>query len=221
MEIAPGVTDADWKRLREQLSPDTIDATLLIDGVLTKLWVKAVDIFRSRIESRYIMPVDCLIDIHRQQKEAAKHDRQMDHDRIRPGFAILALDFIIIETIQGFRSGLLDHKGQSELLISNFLLESPEFPDVKSESFAHFIYKAFRCQITHKGQTDGEFLVNDSGDSSINRRNYNSTSIDRNKFHKSVCLSFSRYCSELMEPSDTGRDLRSKFLAKMDSICTR
>lgn len=221
MEIAPGVTDADWNRLRDKLCPDNIDETISENGASIKLWDKAVHIFKSRIETRYIKPVDLLIDIHRQQKQVAATDMNIEKDRIRPGFAILTLDFIIIETIQGFKSGILDHTGNSQELIKNFLLDSSEFPEIYKEGFAVFIYKAFRCQLTHKGQTNGDFLVSDSGASSINKHSYDSTTINRNKFHEAVCGAFTRYCSELLENTDNGRTLRRNFLVKFDSICKR
>ena len=99
--------------------------------------------------------------------------------------------------------------------------KSDEFPEIREnknpEKFAGFIYKAFRCQVTHKGQTDGEFLINDEGKFSINQHGYNSTTINRTKFHLAVCEAFIRYCNQLKEPAETL--LRKNFIKKMNSIC--
>ena len=56
-------------------------------------------------------------------------DALIDLDRERPkascGFAILAIDFLVMETLQGFREGVSEHFGQSRNLIVNFLKAWP------------------------------------------------------------------------------------------------
>ncbi|WP_333900052.1 hypothetical protein [Agrobacterium pusense] len=57
-------------------------------------WNTAVDVLDDRITERFLKPAKCLIDAQPQGAEQTY------------GFAILALNFIVIETVQGFRKGL-------------------------------------------------------------------------------------------------------------------
>src|SRR5882762_428823 len=96
-EIAPGFWASEWNAL--ELDPVT----------LSDSWSRAADALRQRIEQRFLNPADKLIE---------SEDR---HPRKTFGFAILALDCLVIETIQGFRDGIEDHKGRSEALFTGFL----------------------------------------------------------------------------------------------------
>jgi hypothetical protein len=80
LEIAPGYTVKCWKNLTlDSRQPDSTD------------WKKALQILDARISQRFLDPVDELI--------------KADESRSRKtfGFAILAIDFLVIETLQGFR----------------------------------------------------------------------------------------------------------------------
>ena len=74
LEIAPGYTVGCWKRLK--LDPDVPNS----DD-----WEKAVKIFDARIRKRFFHPVDVLIE-------------HQSHSKKTFGFAILAIDFLVIET---------------------------------------------------------------------------------------------------------------------------
>lgn len=96
-QIARKYTTADWKRL--QLDPGQPGS---------EAWTKAVGMFRARMEERFFTPVDALIDL------------QEDSSRTH-GFVVLAIDCLLIETLQGFRRGFADHRGKSEELFKGFL----------------------------------------------------------------------------------------------------
>lgn len=215
MEIAPGVSDDYWKKLRQDLDPSTPDCTATLDNISIKAWDKAIDVLKTRIETRFIKPIDFLLEMHAQQKENAKHDEKLEMERIRPGFATLALDFIILETIQGFRKGKRSHDHESKDLIKAALVRNKEF-SVNSYVDAEDIYKEYRCQVTHKGQTDGRVTISDKGNN-IFEYNDGAKTLNRTKFHAAVCDSFYRYCRELTYPNK--RYLRENFIKKMDSIC--
>ena len=83
MKIAPGgITENDWRML-DLSKHQRAD------------WAKAITIFRKRIQERFIEPVDTLIEI----------ERNLPRTRRKYGFAILAIDCLLIETLQAFRYG--------------------------------------------------------------------------------------------------------------------
>ncbi len=221
MEIAPGVSDVYWEKLRQYLDPSDPDRTATLENVMIKAWDKAIEIFKLRIETRFIKPINLLLKIHEYHKNSFENESNpetrasINLERIRPGFATLALDFIILETIQGFRQGKRNHDHESKDLIKAALVRNKEF-SVKSYDVAEDIYKEYRCQVTHKGQTDGKVTISDKG-SNLFENNDGEKMLNRTKFHEAVCDSFYRYCREL-KYQDKSR-LRKNFINKMDSIC--
>jgi hypothetical protein len=196
MQIAPRFTVTAWKRLWERT-----------DLGENGRWARAIVVFRKRIFSRFIEPADILIDAY--TKDSSK----------KVGFAVLALDFIVIETLQAFIEGKLS-RNDSSGLCKRFLTTAEEFKDeIKTHGFAVCLYGAYRCGISHQGQTDGDFRVRADGNM-IQRRGigpkYDIT-INRTKFHEGVKKAFNRYCNKLRRPHET--DLRAHFLKKMNAIC--
>ncbi|PDS70446.1 hypothetical protein [Rhizobium sp. L43] len=86
LQISPKYTVAFWRGL--ELDPD---------NPKQEEWLKAVDVLRDRIQGRFIKPAQTLIDVD-------KSNHQQTY-----GFAILALDCLVLETIQGFREGMTNH----------------------------------------------------------------------------------------------------------------
>lgn len=193
-EIAPGYSVADWKGL--QLSdPNSSD------------WAKAIEIFRMRIRLRFIDPVDVLIAYEAEQTRGIF------------GFAILAIDCLLIETLQGFREGLSSHDGASKRLVRTFLSEnlSGHFDDGNSAgSKSDLFYARCRCAIHHSGQTDGDFRVGRSGPL-ISFEMNNRVRLNRTAFHETIKSEFERYLKLLSDDSEL--KLRANFRNKMNSLC--
>lgn len=78
LEIAPGYTVCCWKNL--SLDPDQPNS---------QDWKKALEIFDARIRCRFLDPADALIAY------------EANYSRKKFGFAILAIDCLVIETLQG------------------------------------------------------------------------------------------------------------------------
>ena len=195
MEIAPDITVDDWHRLQE-----TED-----DRVR---WAKEIRILDARIRRRFIEPVDVLI----------AHEIGLERGAF--GFAILAIDCLLVETLQGFREGPLSHDGQSKRLFRTFLGEqlTDHFKDGKDAgSKADQFYARCRCGIHHSGQTDGDFRVLRSGPLILFNANDDSVFVNRTAFHDALKQVFDRYQVELADPSQG--QLRSNFRQKMNSIC--
>lgn len=196
LRISPNYKVEDWSRL-------SLDA----DNPKQEDWLKAVNILRDRIEGRFIIPAQTLIDV----------DKACDQHTF--GFAILALDCLVLETIQGFIKGLPDHRGQSRALFVEFLTNWQPFITslgagmIATEKAAEF-YSQCRCALHHSGATDkvtvgisGPMIQFDNGQIRVNRT----------KFHKELKAEFNRYLDVLIDPLSI--DPRKKFLLKMNPIC--
>jgi len=196
LQISPKYTVAFWRGLI--LDPD---------NPKQEDWLKAVDVLRDRIHGRFITPAQTLIDVDKANKPQTF------------GFAILALDCLVVETIEGFRKGVANHTGQSTALFRSFLsawqpflncLDAGMVATAKAEEF----YKQGRCALHHSGATErmtvrisGPMMKFDNGDITVNRT----------LFHTELVAEFDRYLADLNNPASI--DLRKKFLLKMNPIC--
>lgn len=101
-------------------------------------WDKMVEIFRDRIESRFLKPIRLI----------AEH-----HDiREFSGFSTLALDCLIIETLNQFYSGLDETEGVHDKAFWNFFKSSEFFKNHFSRKKAFTFYSHYRCGILHQAQ---------------------------------------------------------------------
>lgn len=195
MEIAPGVKSEEWFALRldEPHEPD---------------WQRAVEMLALRLNARYIEPVDILV--------AA--EEKLPADKRRFGFTILAIDLLLMETVQAFREGLPDTNGKSRDVFKRYLQKSPHFssyfPDDDSrESF----YKEFRCGILHQAEIQSTALLWSIGE--LYERVNGLEVVNRTKVHDAIKNDLEDYLKELREPSSLA--LRKNFRQKMDAIAKR
>jgi hypothetical protein len=107
-EIASDFTIGNYHELRAKLDVHTFDAPE---------WRLVTQALRDRIEERFLRPL----------RELARFDK-CDSLPMRPGFAILALDCLLIDTIQSFREGRSTTGEVSPALsFKSFLRNSPNF----------------------------------------------------------------------------------------------
>ena len=85
MEIAPGIDASEWTKL-DLSRTDSSD------------WKRAIEILRTRIEARYLGPVDRLIE----------DEENLPPWKRRYGFIVLAIDCLLIETLESFIEGKID-----------------------------------------------------------------------------------------------------------------
>lgn len=192
MEIAPGYTVADWK-------------TLDLSGNDAGQWQQAIRIFETRIRRRFIDPVDVLV----------AHEIGLERGTF--GFAILAIDCLLVETLQRFREGRSAPR-ENGRLVRTFLGErlSEWFDDGSAtQSKADTFYKRCRCGLHHSGQTDGDFRVRRSGPL-IEFADGERVAVNRTAFHEALKREFDAYLADLADTSKTG--LRGNFKTKMDAI---
>ncbi|MGL1932023.1 MAG: hypothetical protein OCC45_09705 [Desulfotalea sp.] len=194
MEIAPNFTAQQWKELDLENSEGD--------------WQKAIDVLDSRLRSRYLEPVDKLL--------------EFENDLLAPkkrfGFTVLAIDLLLIETLQAFKEGLPSTDGKSKKVFIRFLRTSPHFCEyfqtkLQRENF----YKDFRCGILHQAEIQSPALLWSFGD--LYERVDEMEVLNRNAVHNALKNDFSDYIGLLRNPEST--ELRSKFRHKMDSVADR
>lgn len=198
LEIAPGYTVECWKSLT--LDPGKPDS---------KDWTRALEIFEARIRSRFFEPVD----------ELVKFDNCIPNKTF--GFAILAIDCLVIEALQGFREGVTDHTRKSEKLFTNFLTQWGTFKhcvphDGEVEKFAEQVYDGYRCVLHHSGATKGAFRVWAVGPMFV-FKNDREITVNRTCLHNNLKLEFDAYVADLRTADNC--ELRRNFRTKMNAIC--
>jgi len=139
----------------------------------------------------------------------------------RFGFAVLAIDFLVIETLQGFRDGLVDHTRKSGELFTKFLTGWDVFTncvqrDHDPQTLAGQVYRDYRCGLLHSGSTKCTFRVGVSG-AAFAFNGDDDVKINRTELHENLKRAFALYLDELQAPD--GKDLRRNFKIKMDAIC--
>jgi hypothetical protein len=98
-------------------------------------WEKAVEIFLDRIQTRYLEHIDRIIGHH------------------TSGFAVLALDCTLIETLEQFRRGKRktpSKKGEAYFVA---FLTGTSFRKHFGEDTAKMFYRQIRCGLLHQTET--------------------------------------------------------------------
>ena len=199
MYISPNFTDNDWNKL-------DLTCSKLADN--KEDWLKAINVLKNRLFSRYIEPVDTLIEM---EKMVNPKDR-------RYGFTTLAIDLLLMETLQAFKEGLPDTNRKSSRTFKNYLKESPRFSIYfTTEPERHSFYTDFRCGILHQAEVQSSALVWSVGD--LYDRTSSPNTVNRIFLHKELKKDLEDYLDLLKV--DTSVELRNAFKIKMDALVAR
>jgi hypothetical protein len=191
MKIAPNFEAARWKELE-------------LDSAVSPDWDIAISVLKSRISERYIAPGDFLV--------AA--EKETPAIRRRFGFAVLAIDCLLVETLGAFLDGLEETTGRSKDVFCKFLTSRPQFRRDFPQSMAEQFYREFRCGVLHQAEVGGSSKVWSIGP--IVQKHGDSVIVNRNEFHQRLKSDFTEYLQELRDPINA--QLRSNFRTKMDFI---
>ena len=164
-------------------------------------WQLAVDIFQDRIRERFLDPIGRI------------------ENCAYAGFAVLALDCLLIEMLQQFRQGVnRTPAGQSKLFFVKFLTETA-FGDCFDKRQAELFYRHIRCGILHQAEVRGSSKVLISED--IPLVDYSDDGkgliVNRKAFHECLMREFRAYIDQLLDPANT--ELRGCFKRKMMAVC--
>ena len=194
-EIASAFTVGRYKEIRSALDPGTPDAAE---------WSEVLSAFRRRILERFLWPIS----------ELSIHDKE-DVLPTRPGFAILALDCLLIDTIQSFREGRVSTGEISPAASFKTFLKTPLFSDFKSRDREDF-FKYVRNALLHNGETREEWKIRiDPPSLLVKDKSTGTRTINRRKFHIGVVREFRLLCSNLK----LSLEARRLFLRRMDALC--
>lgn len=141
------------------------------------------ELFRLRIKSRYLEPIDLLIE---------NDSKRTPTDR-KYGFTILAIDCLLIETLQAFREGSTDTKSKSKKMFINFLTQRKSFRKYFNSDEAEDFYDDFRCGILHQAEVMGDSLLWSVG--MVKGKKFDGTPyINRTKIHEYIGEEVGLYC---------------------------
>jgi hypothetical protein len=165
-------------------------------------WQKAITIFECRIRGRYLNIVEAI-----ERYEFA-------------GFAVMALDCLLIETLQQFYDGVRRTKGTIRSAFCRFLTQSSFKSYFDRESAAKF-YEYIRNGILHQAEIKGSSRIWIRKDTPLVRDapDGNGLIINRHLFHQQLMYEFQDYVSRLRKCDPSDDELRHNFRAKMDAIC--
>lgn len=191
MEIAPGFTDGDWRRLTFKSERD---------------WIRAVAALRRRLEERFVKPARSLMRFK------------------RSGFAILALDSLLVETLQQFREGVAEtpyvfRNGRRVLASEEYFrafLTSSYFGPGFTDQTATLFYRTVRCGILHQAEVKESSLVRRDARLVSMSADQKGVVVNPVFFHHRVEAGFRNYLADLRKRGDG--DLRRRFRQKMNHI---
>jgi len=187
-----------------------LDLNLKIDK--NENWNIATKIFHDRIDGRYVAPIDAIVN------HASYEIREFS------GFAILAIDCLIIETLNQFYKGIDETTGKNWKAFRDFFCKSKYFKkEFPTSKICEIFYSHFRCGLLHQAQTKKQSKIR-YGENSlvqlVDPADINKGLIvDRKLFHNAIKLEIKDYI-EVLENPVTGRDmtLRGHFIKKMGFI---
>jgi hypothetical protein len=209
-QVCRGFTVDQWSRLRPNLDADEASA-----------WRIAVDVFERRLRERYLSSIDALIDADSGASADVKVVSNAPADgstlpaesAVVPGFAIVALTCLLIETLQSFIVGAspkTQDQFQAFLKRKSF---GGAFTDV---AIASSFVKGVRHGIFHEGETRNWLLWRSEPESGLVEALGNGRyALNRTAFYAVVRQEFEDYCAVLRN-GDVG--LRKPFRKQMDAM---
>jgi hypothetical protein len=164
-------------------------------------WLLAIDIFQDRIKERFLDPIARI--------EACAY----------AGFAVLALDCLLIEMLQQFREGIYrTPSGQSKDYFVRFLTET-SFGEYFDKRKAELFYRQIRSGILHQAEIRGssKVLIEDDVPLVDYTDDNKGLIVNRKAFHDQLLREFEIYVTALQDPASL--ELRERFKKKMTSVC--
>lgn len=161
------------------------------------IWEQAVKIFEDRLQGRFFDSIKILIE-----------------DKNKNGFAVMALNCLLIETLQQFIDGV-NYNYKSMYAYTNFLRK--ELFDVFDfEEKAKIFYKDIRCGILHSAQTKNGSRLTFDKEYVIEIFEENKIRVDVGNFSERLWEYYIHYIGKLRKGD---LYLRQNFIKKMNFIC--
>ena len=164
-------------------------------------WREAIKILKDRIEGRYLNQIELL-----------------SNDINVNGFAIMALNCLLIETLYQFKEGKdKTPSHHNKEVYSDFLMQ--EFPLVfNTQNIAESFYSNIRCGILHSAQTKNESRLSDREGVAVVLEG-NTLVVSVKGMSLLLKTYFQHYLQKLLDANEI--PLRKNFIKKMKYVCRR
>jgi hypothetical protein len=207
-DLCFGFSSDDWRNLAERLDRD--------EGA----WAEAIGVFERRMRERFFTCIDALIKADTKpdssSSPAAAHSPPDAH--CIPGFSIMALCCLLIETMQGFR------EGSSRNTQTQFVkfLRRPAFNGAFADKgIAGEFVAGIRNGILHQAETR-KWVIWRSEPSQMVERREDGYALNRTLFYEAVKQEFESYLRELNDTDNpANHERRGKFETQMNDICEK
>jgi hypothetical protein len=201
VEIADKFTDEDWQFLEKGLRADFANEAL---------WNKALDVFESRLNERYIKPAEEI-----QNKLSVTGE----------GFAITAILCSLVEALETFYEGKCYKyekprnnneygNGKSKTLFVSFLTSREPFKNIFNLDLAEDFYKNVRCALLHEAMTRDGWRIRVDTDVLVAHKE-NGKVLNRFYFLENLKDFIKSYRAEVL----TDKKRKNAFIRKMNCIC--
>ncbi len=160
-------------------------------------WLRAIEAFRMRIEERFLKPVRAILSFS------------------RSGFAILALDSLLVETLQQAIEGVRDRPWGDGPTYFKAFLKRPAFRGAFDDKSAELFRDTIRNGILHQAEVKKSSLVRRDGPVVTVTPSGDGVVVNPILFHCCLEDAFQDYIEQLKKP---GSSLRKPFRAKMEFI---
>lgn len=202
MQISPKYECSDWTNLK-------------LCKNFSKDWCRGADIVHDRIHGRYLAQIEVL-------------DEHLDPDIwLYSGFLIMAVDCMVIETLNQFHLGIGDtnekYRKRNWESFKDFFTRSEFFKNDFDDEKAHIFYDHIRNGLLHQAQTKEKSLINIKRPSMLTQVTPSNLSdgiiVNRDLFHEALVKEFEQYIKKLKTNDKEFDDLRQKCIKKMETIC--
>jgi hypothetical protein len=181
-----------------EIAPNFTDADWkALDLTKEPDWLRAIEAFRLRIDERFLKPVRTILSFS------------------RSGFAILALDSLLLETLQQAIEGVQGTPHGDASVYFKAFLSRPAFRGAFTDSSAELFRDTIRNGILHQAEVKASSLVRRDGPLVQVTPNRDGVIVNPVLFHCCLEGAFQDYIEDLKEP---GSALRKAFRDKMEFI---
>lgn len=165
-----------------------------------KIWKEAIDIFKDRIESRYLFAINLL------KKNPDRYSMR------KLGFAIVTLQCSLIDTLAKFRYSTNLKENRFIKFLEEYFISGPN-----KYNIAKKIYIDIRCGIVHSGSTCKKSGLSCEQMDLVSFLPNNSISLDLLILQKKIEEYFYKYVKDLENKNNN--ELRNNFVHTMNEVC--
>ncbi len=171
-------------------------------------WNLRIAIFKDRITGRFLEPIELI-------------EKDLNIGEFA-GFSIMALDCLLVETLNQFYQGVDETPDNHQRQFWKFFRGSDYFKPHFTRKLSDIFYNHIRCGLLHQAQTKNGTLIRADQGTMIKPASgdpVNGIIVDRVRFHDALKKEISAYVSKLETGGYHNAQLRSSFIKKMQCIC--